>query len=241
MNANPSSARIVMLALMIGLLGAACRGSFAEVGATRTESEVVDTGAATAASVQIEMNAGELTLAGGSAHLLEADFRYNVDAWEPQVAYDVTGAQGTLAVTQGDSGLPVGDALVNIWDLRLGAGVPLELAVNLGAGESDLDLSALELTGVRVETGAGTVHIDLRGDWDHDVTAVIRGGAGELRVTLPSAMGVRVTTDTALVNVTATGLTRDGDTYVNPAYGAAPYTLGVDIEAGVGAVDLQVP
>jgi hypothetical protein len=240
MNIRPSLIRKVTLVLTAGLLGAACRGSFTEVGATRTDSEVVDAGIATTVSVAVDMNAGELTLAGGSAHLLEADFRYNVDAWDPQVAYDVTGVHGTLGVTQGDSGLPVGEALVNAWDLRLGADMPLELTVNLGAGESDLDLSTLELTGVRVETGAGTVHIDLRGDWDHDVSAIIKGGAGELYVTLPSAMGVRVTTDTALVEVSTAGLTRDGDTYVNPAYGTAPYTLRVDIEAGVGAVDLQV-
>jgi hypothetical protein len=53
-------------------------------------------------------------------------------------------------------------------------------------------------------------------------------------------MGVRVTAETALVNVTASGLTRDGSTYVNAAYGTTPYTLNVEIEAGVGAVDLEV-
>jgi len=96
------------------------------------------------------------------------------------------------------------------------------------------------VTQVQVEAGAAVVTVDLRGNWDHDVNAVIRGGAGELRVVLPSAIGVRVTAATALVNVTASGLTRDGDAYVNAAYGTTPYTLDVEIEAGVGAVDLTV-
>jgi hypothetical protein len=82
--------------------------------------------------------------------------------------------------------------------------------------------------------------VDLRGDWRRDVNATIKGGAGELRIVLPSALGSRVTADTALANVTASGLTRNGDTYVNAAHGTSPYTLAVEIEAGVGAVNLEV-
>jgi hypothetical protein len=187
------------------------------------------------------MNAGVLTLAGGADHLLDADFRYNVPDWEPQVAYALNGDHGALDVTQPDEGrLPVGAELVNDWNLRLSDGLPLDLAINLGAGEGDLDLTGLDVTKVQVEAGAAVVTVDLRGNWDHDVNAVIRGGAGELRVVLPSAMGVRVTAATALVNVTASGLTRDGDAYVNATYGTAPYSLHVEIEAGVGAVDLEV-
>ncbi len=236
-----SPSRLTVGALLIGMLISACQLRFARTGQTVTESQTVDTAGATAASVQIQMNAGELTLAGGAGQLLEADFRYNVADWEPQVAYAVDGARGALDVTQPGDGLPVNDELVNDWNLRLSGGLPLDLAINLGAGEGDLDLSGLDVSSVQVETGASVVTVDLRGDWDHDVDAVIRGGVGELRVVLPSALGVRVAADTALVNVTASGLTRDGDAYVNAAYGTAPYSLEVEIEAGVGAVDLEVP
>jgi hypothetical protein len=160
-----------------------------------------------------------LTLAGGAASLLDAGFRYNVDTWQPQVEYGVNAGQGTLAVTQPGDGLPVGGELVNAWDLRLSNSVPLDLVIQLGAGEGELDLSSLALTGVQVETGAGTVQIDLRGDWSHDVNAAIRGGAGDLSIMLPSGMGVRVSTVTTLVDLSATGLTRDGDVYVNAAFG----------------------
>jgi hypothetical protein len=236
-----SPARFFMMILLAGWLAAACRGSFATMGETRTETRTVEAGAASAADVQIEMNAGELTLAGGADDLLEADFRYNVDGWEPQVAYTIDGDQGALEVTQPGNRLPLGDELVNEWNLRLGAGLPLDLAINLGAGEGDLDLSGLDVTGVQVEAGAGVVAVDLRGDWNHDVNVHIKGGLGELRVVLPSAMGARVTADTALGNVTATGLARDGKAYVNETYGTTPHTLHVDIEAGVGAVNLQMP
>jgi hypothetical protein len=241
MKPTPSPSRLVTLALLAGLLASACRVPFARMGQTVTESQSVDAVSATDASVEIQMHAGVLTLAGGADHLLDADFRYNVPVWEPQVAYVLDGAHGALDVTQPDEGrLPVGDQLVNDWNLRLSGGLPLDLAINLGAGEGDLDLSGLDVTKVQVLTGAAVVKVDLRGDWEHDVNAVIGGGLGEVRVLLPSAMGVRVTANTALVNVTASGLTRDGSSYVNATYGASPYTLHVEIEAGVGSVDLEV-
>jgi hypothetical protein len=230
---------VVALALAAALLVTACRTPFAAVGQTRTDSQTFDAGAAAAATVLIEINAGELTLAGGADHLLHAEFRYNVDDWEPQVAYSVDGGRGALQVTQPGDGLPVGDELVNDWDLRFGSGLPLDLAVRLGAGGGDLDLGVLDLTGLQVEAGAAVVTLDLRGDWHHDVNAVIRGGVGDLRVVLPSAMSVRVTADSGLGNVTAPGLSRDGETYVNEAHGTTPYSLHVEVGAGIGAVDLE--
>jgi len=62
--------RLAALALAAAQLVAACRTPFAAVGQTRTDSQTVGAGVAAAAAVLIEMNAGELTLAGGADHLL---------------------------------------------------------------------------------------------------------------------------------------------------------------------------
>jgi hypothetical protein len=53
-------------------------------------------------------------------------------------------------------------------------------------------------------------------------------------------MGVRVNSDTALVSVTTSGLTKVDGGYVNDAYETAPHTLTLDVEAGVGSVTLIV-
>jgi hypothetical protein len=54
-------------------------------------------------------------------------------------------------------------------------------------------------------------------------------------------MGVRVELDTALVAVTANGLINDENGYVNRAFGTAPHTLKLKLEAGVGSVVLIAP
>jgi len=117
----------------------------------------------------------------------------------------------------------------------------MDLTILTGAGNAELDLGALDLTNVNIQTGAGVTNVDLSGTWQHDLDISIVGGVGELTVNLPAGMGVRVDKETALVNVSADGLILDGNGYVNRAYGTAPYTLTLKLQAGVGSVVLVAP
>ncbi|MEJ2559000.1 MAG: toast rack family protein, partial [Anaerolineae bacterium] len=223
-----------VLALCLAVMGCSVT-RFASVGDMKTETRSVDLEAADTAGVRIEMDAGELQVAGGADQLMQASFRYNVAEWQPQVNYSVTGSQGELAVTQQGEGskLPVGKEVINEWNIHLNDAVPLDVVIRTGAGESTLDLSSLNLSALQVQTGAGTTSLDLRGNWEHDLTVAIEGGVGELSVKLPAEMGVRANMDTALVSVTANGLIKDENGYVNQALGTAPHTLTLNVQAGV--------
>ena len=50
---------------------------------------------------------------------------------------------------------------------------------------------------------------------------------------------MRVDVAGGLGEVQAEGLSRDGDAYVNDAYGKSEATLNVDIEGGVGLIRLE--
>jgi hypothetical protein len=206
----------------------------------RSETQSVDLGTANTAKVRIEFAAGSLKVDGGADRLMEADFRYNVDDWKPRVNYNVSGSRGELLVDhlRDNLKLPLGKEVVNEWNIHLNNAVPLDLEIRTGAGDSDLDLSALDASNLQVEVGAGTTNLDLRGNWDHDVSADITGGVGNLSITLPSDVGVRVNMNTALVSVTANGLIIEEGGYVNKAFGTAAHTLTLNLQAGVGSVVL---
>src|SRR3712207_63997 len=180
---------------------------------------------------------------GGAAgdRLMDADFTYNVAAWQPRVDYEVVGNSGELTVQQQGlgEGFPTTDVR-NEWDLSLNDAVPVELAVQMGGGVGNLDLDSLTLGGLNLDVGAGSTRVDLSGDWDQDVSAVVRGGAGEVTMLLPSRMGARVNAGTRLGRINAEGLRREGDTFVNDAYGDADANLDVDITGGAGQITLQV-
>jgi hypothetical protein len=187
------------------------------------------------------MALGELNLTGGADGLMEADFAYNVPDWRPRVSYEVVGDTGELSVEQQGLGEGIPDRDVrNEWDMRLNDTVPIDLGVQVGGGVSNLDLDSLTLTGLELDVGAGATTVDLTGDWERDLSAAVRGGAGEVTILLPSQVGVRVNAGARLGRVNAEGLGRDGEAYVNDAYGDSEVTLQVDVSGGVGQINLKV-
>jgi hypothetical protein len=243
MNTHMKNVRIFSAVLTLGLAIMACNGVRLSqgTGEVRTETQSVDAGGATSASVDIEMGAGKLDVQGGANSLMDGTFRYNVDSWKPQVSYSTNGSQGDLVVSQPTSEVAIVGTQVNEWSLMLNGSIPLDIKVHTGAGGSVVDLSSLELSGLNVETGAGTTDINLSGNWDQDVNASITGGVGAIKVQLPAEMGVLVSVETGLGGVTTSGLMMDGDNYVNRAFGSAPNTLYLNIKSGVGGIELVAP
>jgi hypothetical protein len=219
----------------------ACGPQRVEVGELQTESRSVDPENADSVRANLRIGLGELNLTGGADSLVEADFAYNVAAWRPGVSYEVVGDTGELSVEQRGlgEGIP-GPDVRNEWDIRFNDEVPTDLSVQMGGGVSNLDLDSLDLTGLNLNVGAGATTVDVTGDWERDLNVVVRGGAGELTMLLPSQTGVRVNAATRLGRVNADGLRKQGEAYVNDAYGASDVSLEVNVSGGVGQINLKV-
>jgi hypothetical protein len=234
-----TSARWLMVGALLVLV-AGCGITPVVPGAVRTDTRTTDVGGATSARVEVDLGAGELTLGGGSTALATSTFRYNVDGWKPTVDYTVKGGRGTLVIAQPHTSIALGKSTVNEWNVTLSDAVPIDLKVNTGAGTSDLTLGGLDLSSVEVSGGAGELRADLSGGWSKSVHISINGGVGQVNVLLPTSVGARVKVTTGLGSVTANGLRKDGDSWVNEAYGTSSVALDVGINAGVGEVNLNV-
>src|ERR687890_901103 len=234
-------ASLVAAAVLAGACSTQGGGSQQEVGKLQRESKSVDPKNADSARAQLKMGAGELNLTGGADRLMEADFSYNVSEWKPKVSYGVSGEKGELVVKQGSAnGGNLSGGARNEWDISMNDEVPTDLVVRLGAGESNLDLDSLTLTGVDVRMGAGKSTMDLSGDYARDFDATIEGGVGQATVLLPSEIGVKAKAAGGLGKINAKGLKKVGDSYINEAYGEADVNLSVDVKGGVGEINLKV-
>ncbi len=198
--------------------------------------QAIETGGATSAAVRLEMPAGMLNLSGGSSRLLDADFQYGGPAHRPQVNYNVTNGRGQLNITQERDSIAFGSH-ENDWTLRLGS-LPMEISLQMGAGQSNMRLNGLNLSRLDIEMGAGELDLDMTGMEKTNLDANIQGGAGQARIRLPKDVGVRVYASGGIGSVNADGLSRDGDAYVNSAYGKSPSTIEMMIHGGVGEIDL---
>jgi hypothetical protein len=229
------------MALLAGACGTQGSGGTPQVGKMQHDSKSVDPKDAQSASAQLKMGAGELNLTGGADQLMEADFSYNVSDWKPKVSYDVSGKKGELVVKQGSAeGGNLSGGARNEWDISMNDELPTDLVVQLGAGESNLDLDSLTLKGLDLQMGAGKITVDLTGDYTQGFDASIEGGVGQATVLLPSEVGVKAKAEGGLGGINAKGLNKVGDAYVNDAYGESDTNLNVDVKGGVGEINLKV-
>lgn len=188
---------------------------------------------------RIEMGAGELNISGGADSLADTTFVYSDANEKPEVDYTVNDNKGHLLIQQPDA-VATGVNGHNEWQINLNETVPLDLAISLGAGKSNLKLGNLTLNQLDVNAGASDLELDLRGDWQQDMTAQIEGGVGKLTLYLPQNVGVRVNADQGIGSINTRGLQENGRAYVNDSYGASDVTLELNVEAGLGEINLFV-
>ena len=210
------------------------RGNYADV----HQSQSVDLQGAQSVAANIQMPAGQLELGGGSSHLLDADFNYTTQMEKPGVAYTVTNGHGQLDVTQKQEG-PTFGRNHDDWNLHFGAATPLDLNMNMGAGQSDMRLNGLNVTSLNVNIGAGQMDLDLTGERKGNLQAEIHGGVGSAKIRLPRDVGVRVHASGGIGSLETGGLKRDGDAYINDAYGKTAATITMNVEGGIGEIRLE--
>jgi predicted membrane protein len=184
------------------------------------------------------MGGGTLKVGGGAANWMQGDFAYNVPSWKPNMRYSNAGGRGDLLIEQPSSNQVQMGNTTNEWDLKLNNEVPTDLTAHMGAGEARLDLGALSLRSLEIEMGAGELRLDLRGKPSHSYDVRVRGGAGEATVYLPRDVGINAKASGGIGEISVRGLRAEGDHWINDAYGKSKVQLHVDIQGGVGQINV---
>ena len=235
--------RIKKAIIIIGLVSLSAVSCVATpiAGRVGSHSEEISLDGAESVQAQILMGAGKLVVEGGADQLMEGDFTYTYPEYAPDIDYRVRlNEVGVLDIKQEDKpGIRVNTNYRNDWVLKFNEDVPLELDITLGAGESDLNLSELNLENFSLQMGAGAAYIDLSGDLDDDLQVNIQGGVGELTVVLPDNTNIEVEVQSGLGEINTRGLNRDGNLYVGK-YSGSGSVLYVSIEVGIGELNLLV-
>lgn len=190
-------------------------------------------------SADINMPAGQLDISGGAPRLLDSDFRYREEEGKPSVDYSVTGDHGALTIRQEGTHLHLGTT-TNDWKLNFGGSEPLDVKLNMGAGQSELNFRGINLRHLEVQVGAGQMTLDLTGPRKANLDATIEGGVGSGTIRLPKDIGVRVHAEGGIGSINADGLTHDGGAWVNDAYGKSPTSITLEVHGGIGEINLQL-
>jgi hypothetical protein len=126
------------------------------------------------------------------------------------------------------------------WQVGLNPNLPLSLHFELGASHNLLDLRALQVKELRLQTGASRTEIDFP-ERAGSTRATIRSGAASVVLRVPAGVAARIHAQGGLasIQVDTQRFPRLGSDYASPDYDTAPNRLDIDVETGVGAVEVK--
>jgi len=208
-------------------------------GPTKHTTQSIERDASQSLRAEFQIGAGTLKVSGGSPKWMEGSFDFNLPNSEPKVKYSSSGGHGELRIEQPASsgGVHLGNT-INEWSVRLNNDIPTDLIAQFGAGTAEMELGSLSLHSVVVEMGAGKLQLDLRGSPKQSYDVRLRGGVGEATVYLPANVGVYTTANAGIGSINVNGLQKEGDHWINSAYGKAKVQVRLDVEGGVGTINV---
>ena len=159
------NAKIITAVLVLALASMACGFSLdlpqrPQAGPAVEESIEVATSDSDLTRLTLSFGAGKLTLSPGSggANLVEGSALYNIPDLKPEIQK----SGSSIEIRQSDfKSLPPLSDIKNEWDLKL-SDTPLELVVQAGAYEGNLELGGLALKSLTVKDGASNVDLSFR-------------------------------------------------------------------------------
>ena len=122
-----------------------------------------------------------------------------------------------------------------VWELNFSQDVLLNLQVDSGVGQAELNLADLKLAGLDINGGVGDLLVVLPAEGQFDVN--IRAGVGKIEVQVPEGMAAKIFVDIGLGNTSVTGdYTHRGDTYVSDGFETAKDYVTIYLDGGVGDI-----
>lgn len=228
------NAKIILVILVLALASLACGFSIdlpkrQQAGLEVKESITVPTSQSDETRLTISFGAGKLKLSPGAAekNLVDGTAIYNVQDLKPEIKEN----GNSIEIKQGDfHSLPSFNDIKNEWDLKL-SDAPLDLTVQAGAYEGNLELGGLTLKSLTVKDGASNVDLSFL-EPNQTEMSILRYETGASNVKL-----------TGLANANFSTLAFSG--------GAGNYTLDfsgklqrdavVTVESGLGDLSLVIP
>lgn len=199
--------------------------------------------AVASARIEISPGAGSLKINGQAAPgtLISGVIPETTDTWRvnQEIRQDGNQAVVKLSATGNQAYFPGNRQNLTDWQLELNPVIPIDLAIDLGAGEADLDLAKLQVKNLKYDFGVGTLRLHL--PEGSALTGEVDGGIGFLTIQVPSTVGVEIQAETGLViRSLPTGYTKAGENlYRSPNFQTAATKVNLKINLALGQLIIK--
>jgi hypothetical protein len=225
--------QLLVIALGVALVAGQPSGLF-KPNTALTSSETVARDGATALTLGVSLGAGDLTVSGGSAALVDArvtggEMRVRTERRDGRVEVDIDPEH---EIDLFPSGVEL--------DVAVASDVPVDLQVEAGAGDLRVDMRGLRVTRAQVEAGAGDITVVLPTP-QGEVAVRVESGAAEITIEVPDGVEVRISVSGGAVSTDSDNarLRVDAGRAETSGYASASDRVTVTVEAGAASVHIR--
>lgn len=126
------------------------------------------------------------------------------------------------------------------WDFGLSNEIPLDLVFEVGAVDAHLDLSALQVKNISLQTGASSTNLKLPAAAGMTYLKV-EAGAASVDIRVPDGVAARVETAAGLasISVDETRFPKQGGVYQSADFENAENKVDIRVETGVSSISIK--
>ncbi len=208
-------------------------------GSNETENVSIDLQGAQQASLKLNHGAGEFKVHSG-AGMNEMVHARVTGGVEQKVNRSGDRLEVKLRPAHDFLSIPfIGPSNQLNWDVAVNPNVPTSLRMNLGANKSEIDLHDMNITDLKLETGASDTMLTLpaRGRFLADLDL----GAASLTLVIPEGLSARIRASLGAADMKVDSLRfpRNGGYYQSPDYETAANAADVTIDAGAASIRIK--
>ncbi len=191
------------------------------------------------ARLRVNHGAGRLKISAGAGagDLVEGDFGGGLDL-SSRLSGDTLDV--TMKVPTQAFMVPFGPGASLDWTFGLARQVPIELQLETGANEAQIDLSDVQVERLSVKSGASSTVVRLPAAAGFTAVSV-ETGAASVEFFVPQGVAARISGSAGLatINVNEHRFPRTGALNQSPDYETAENKVEINISVGVGSVEVR--
>lgn len=204
--------------------------SYGLQGASRAEVRIIPG----VASLKIGPSSKDETLISGTIPVSSLNQRiqqeFSKEGDLARIILESTGMQVFIPTSQRNS---------SVWDVNITRSAPIDLQIEMAAGDSSLKLSGMDFSNLDYQMALGQVKIILpdKGNFP----AKISGAIGQIIISVPEEIGLQVETGTALVARTLPPdyVKISDNLYRSPNYDSVEHRINLTVELAIGQVVIE--
>lgn len=235
------AALLVMAAIVTGALWYIGSGARAQSFPAQDVSQAL--GNATQASITLDPSAGSIiisSLGSSSSQLIAGKVqKARTENIQPHFSQNSDRASYSLSSEGIAMFYPNSSSQNWTWDFGLNPAIPIDLKVDMGAGNIQLDLKNLNISSLDVEMGIGktTVFLPSAGLF----SGTINGAIGEVEIIVPKGMELRLRSNSGITGVDVPGNYQHSDTlYTSPGYASAENRISLEVGQAIGNITVRM-